>query len=60
MSRDVGLWHLADMPEVVDAQQILQTTYGTFLTVPGALFGLPLSTRPHAKPRPQGWGFCLE
>ena len=60
MSRDVGLWHLADMPEVVDAQQILQTTYGTFLTVPGALFGLPLSTRPHAKPRLQGWGFCLE
>ena len=49
-NRNIRLWHLADMPEVVDAQQTLQTTYAMFLTVPGALFGLPLSTRPHAKP----------
>ncbi|MGB8512596.1 MAG: hypothetical protein WCE24_07350, partial [Pseudolabrys sp.] len=30
------------------AQQMLQTTHAMFLTVSGALFGLPLSTRPHA------------
>ena len=29
-----------------------------FLGVPGALFGLPLSTRRHAKPWSQGRGFC--
>jgi hypothetical protein len=28
-NRNIRLWHLADMPEVVDAQQTLQTTYLT-------------------------------
>ena len=28
---NIRLWHLADMPEVVDAQQTLQTTYLTLL-----------------------------
>ncbi len=26
--------------------------------MPGASLGLPLLTRTHAKPQPQGWGFC--
>jgi hypothetical protein len=28
-NRNIRLWHLADTPEVVDAQQTLQTTYLT-------------------------------